>query len=285
MELRAMPSLFSLYRKIFFGRKPGWDQQPLPQLKVSTAEVPLHSANVADYAEVCGFSFDGNVLPPTYLHVLVFRLHATLFTHEAVTFPLLGLIHLNNRIECLRPVTIDEKVRLECALSDSRDNDAGLEFDVFAEVFVGDEVVWRAVSTYLYRTGKPGRARPPKASDMPWDDAAFWHLGDDLGRKYAKVSGDYNLIHLHPLLSKRFGFDRILIHGMWSKARCVAELMPQLQYPFAVDVAFKLPLFMPATVSFGAQDTPNGVAFELRDEKGRRPHLFGTIEYLSNSLQ
>ncbi|WP_156104080.1 MaoC/PaaZ C-terminal domain-containing protein [Shewanella mangrovi] len=277
-----MPSLFSLYRKIFFGRKPGWDQQPLPQLKVSTADVSLHIGNVEEYAEVCGFSFDGNVLPPTYLHVLVFRLHATLFTHESVTFPLLGLIHLANRIECLRPVTVHEQVRLECSLNDSRETDTGLEFDVFAEVFVGDEVVWRSVSTYLYRTGKPGRrARPPKASDMPWDDAVFWRLEDDLGRKYAKVSGDYNLIHLHPILSKRFGFDRILIHGMWSKARCVAELMPCIsQYPFAVDVAFKLPLFMPATVSFGAQLSANGHLFELRDEKGRRPHLLGQIEYL-----
>ncbi|PTA51763.1 dehydratase [Shewanella morhuae] len=276
-----MPSLFSLYRKIFFGRKPGWDQQPLPYIKVTTPRVILSEAKVSQYAQVCDFQFDGKVLPPTYLYVMAFRLHAVIFTHDGITFPLLGMIHLKNRIQVYRPVTINETFSFECALATSRETDSGLEFEFVSKVFVGDELVWESLSTYLYRIDVAGRrVRPPKAIDMAWETPQSWSLSDDLGRRYAKASGDYNLIHLHPVLSKRFGFDRVLAHGMWSKARCLAELMPSIgERPFTVDVTFKLPLLMPADVGFSYEKSVDKMIFELRDSKGRRPHLSGDVQF------
>lgn len=285
VELKAMPSLFSLYRKIFFGRKPGWDGQALPGIQVSCDNVVLTPASVSQYAKVCGFEFDGKHLPMTYMHVLVFRLQALIFTHSAITFPLLGMIHLRNRITSYRPLLVDEKFRLECALIDSEEADAGLTFNLVSKVWVGDELVWESVSTYLYRIEKPGkRSRPPKAEAMSWENPQQWRLSEDLGRRYAKASGDYNLIHLHPLLSKRFGFDRVLVHGMWSKARCIAAMTPEIgDRPCEVDVAFKLPLFMPADVTFAAVDSEacDSKRFELRDGRGRRPHLTGSLRFLN----
>lgn len=281
VELNAMPSLFSLYRKIFFGRKPGWDQQPLPHIKVSAPHVTVSEAKVSQYAQVCGFQFDGKVLPPTYLYVMAFRLHAVIFTHDGITFPLLGMIHLKNRIQVHRSVTVDETFSLECALTTSRETDSGLEFELVSKAFVGEELVWESLSIYLYRIDVVGRrVRPPKAIDMGWETPQSWSLSEDLGRRYAKASGDYNLIHLHPVLSKRFGFDRVLAHGMWSKARCLAELMPSIgDRPFTVDVTFKLPLLMPADVGFGYEQNANNMVFELRDSKGRRPHLSGDVQF------
>lgn len=277
-----MPSLFSLYRKIFFSRKPGWDQQPLPTIAISADKVSMQRDKVALYADVCGFDFQGDIIPPTYLYVYAFRLHAVIFTHKAITFPLLGMIHLKNTINAYRPVKTDEVINVQCSLTQSRNVDAGLEFDLLSKVYVGEELVWEALSTYLYRidTGKR-RARPPRASAMAWEDVKQWSLSDDLGLKYAKASGDYNLIHLHPLLSKRFGFEKVLAHGMWSKARCLAELMPMIkQHPFKVEVEFKLPVFMPSEVTFAFESLENGKCFEMRDVKGKRPHLHGSVMYL-----
>jgi acyl dehydratase len=282
VELATLPSLFSLYRKIFFGRKPGWDQQPLPNIMVKVQEADLVQDKLEQYAKVCGFTFDGKQLPPTYLYVLAFRLHAVIFTHDAVTFPLLGMIHLKNSIQVFRPVVVEEKLSLECELKSSELTDTGLEFELVSKAYVGDELVWQALSTYLYRIDTPGRrARPPRATDMSWDGAVTWALSEDLGRQYAKASGDYNLIHLHPLLSKRFGFERVLAHGMWSKARCIAQMMPTIgQRPFSIDVEFKLPVFMPSDVTFNSDVQDKGLRFEVRDLKGRRPHLQGQLAYL-----
>lgn len=283
VDLKAMPSLLSLYRKIFFGRKPGWDQQPLPHIHVSCPNVTLSEDKVRQYAKVCDFDFDGQMLPITYLYVMAFRLHACIFTHNAITFPLLGMIHLKNSISQYRQVRISEQFNIECALTSSQETDSGLEFELVSKVFVGDELVWESLSTYLYRIEGAGRrVRPPKASQMNWENPVNWQLNEDLGRRYAKASGDYNLIHLHPVLSKRFGFDRVLAHGMWSKARSVAQLMPQIgTRPCTVEVAFKLPLLMPAEVSFGIDsEHESGLVFELRDIKGRRPHLSGNVIFL-----
>ena len=52
VELKAMPSLLSLYRKIFFDRKPGWDEEALPQIQVRTTNVELSAKNVSDYAAI-----------------------------------------------------------------------------------------------------------------------------------------------------------------------------------------------------------------------------------------
>lgn len=286
VDLKAMPSLFSLYRKIFLGRKPGWDQQALPHIEVNCPNVGLSADKVAQYAQVCGFEFDGQKLPLTYLYVMAFRLHAVIFTHKAITFPLLGMIHLKNSITQYRSLSVDESFNLDCALTSSQQTDAGLEFTLVSKAYVGDELVWESLSTYLYRIESGGRrVRPPKASPMAWENPSEWQLNDDLGRRYAKASGDYNLIHLHPVVSKRFGFDRVLAHGMWSKARVVAALAPQIaDRPCTVDVAFKLPLLLPADVKFGfecvQEDDNDSVRFELRDSRGRRPHLSGAISYL-----
>ncbi|WP_394130355.1 MaoC family dehydratase [Shewanella maritima] len=276
-----MPSLFSLYRKIFFSRKPGWDQQPLPNIFISADNVQLAEDKVAQYAKVCEFNFDGETIPPTYLYVLAFRLHASIFTHKAITFPLLGMIHLKNSITVYRPVKMDEKLTVQCELTSSTTTDSGLEFELTSKVFVGDELVWQALSTYLYRFESKKRVRPPRASDMAWENVQHWQLSEDLGLRYAKASGDYNLIHLHPVLSKRFGFERVLAHGMWSKARSMAHLMTFVgDKPFKLDVEFKLPVFMPSEVTFGYESIEGGKRFEMRDVKGRRPHLKGELSYL-----
>ena len=90
----------------------------------------------------------------------------------------------------------------------------------------------------------------------------------------ARVSGDRNPIHLHGWSAKLFGMPRPIAHGMWLKARCLAELEPTLPDAFSVDVRFKLPLFLPAQVAFGVQD---GGGFEVRDASSGKPHLSGTI--------
>ena len=65
---------------------------------------------------------------------------------------------------------------------------------------------------------------------------------------------------------------------MWSKARCLAGLEGRLPEAYAVDVAFKLPILLPATVAFAATVAPDaGWAFSLHDARSGKPHLAGTV--------
>ena len=79
----------------------------------------------------------------------------------------------------------------------------------------------------MLRRGGGGPA-PRGLEDFDGAFVARWHLPDDLGRRYASVSGDRNPIHMHALTAKAFGFPRAIAHGMWTKARCLAALEPSL---------------------------------------------------------
>ena len=97
----------------------------------------------------------------------------------------------------------------------------------------------------------------------------------DICRRYGAVTGDRNPIHLHAWSAKLFGMPRPIAHGMWVKARCLAELGSALPDAFTVEVRFKLPLFLPAQVAFGVRDVGGG--FEVRDASSGKPHLSGTL--------
>ncbi|GLS82408.1 MaoC/PaaZ C-terminal domain-containing protein [Paraferrimonas haliotis] len=283
-QLKKLPSLLQVYRKILFSRKPGWDGKLMPNISVSLPQWKGDSVKVERYSRVCQFDHNAQYLPVTYLYTQVFRLHAIIFTNPAITIPLWGMIHLRNEIEQYRDIGFDETLRLECHLTESQVTDNGLEFELLSQAYAGQDLVWQAKSIYLYKSAqaKAKRVRPPRASGMTWDPIGQWPLQASLGREYASASGDYNLIHIHPILAKQFGFDKILAHGMWSKGRCVAALPEQYRSGACkISVEFKLPLFLPAEVSFGFEPNNDGCHFELRDGRGRRPHLVGQVERLN----
>ena len=237
----------------------------LPQREL-TREVSVDREHLAAYDRVCGFRLRDE-LPATYPHVLAFPLAMDLLTGP---FPLspLGLVHVANRIELLRPVRAHERLDLRVRASHLRPHERGTQFDMLAEAAVDGETVWRDRSTYLRREGKsPGgdrRAEQPVPS-------AVWRVPGDIGRRYASVSGDSNPIHLNRFAAKALGQPGAIAHGMWTKARCLAALEGELPEAYVVEVRFKLPLCIPGTAAFSYR----GREFEVW--AGAKPHLEGVI--------
>jgi acyl dehydratase len=200
---------------------------------------------LAHYAHVCGFTLRDE-LPPTYPHVLAFPLHIELLAKAP--FSAVGVVHIANRIVQHRPLLLGEELTLSASVSELRPHRRGRQFDFVSSARVGDELVWEDVSTNLKRgDGDESLPREPAFEAPPV--TAHWRLPDDLGRRYAAVSGDSNPIHMHALAAKAFGFPRAIVHGMWTKARCLAAL--RLPDAFAVDVRFKKPILLPSRVTFG----------------------------------
>jgi acyl dehydratase len=93
------------------------------------------------------------------------------------------------------------------------------------------------------------------------------------------VSGDRNPIHIHPLSARLFGFPTAIAHGMWTKARCLAALDPRLPDGFTVEVEFKKPILLPATVDFSEREDPGGIRFAVRGAGKGTPHLDGRVTF------
>ncbi|ASR38730.1 hypothetical protein BAY61_31215 [Prauserella marina] len=275
-ELDSAPNPASLYPKAVFGglRKSGG--AALPDIEYVRHGVVADVDAVAAYNRVCGFGL-GDELPATYPHILAFPLQMALMTEQAFPFPLLGMVHVRNRITQSRSLRLGEPLTLRVGARSLRPHEKGTQFDVVSEALVGEEPVWEDVSTYL-RRGKTGAASSGSGVQLaPPSPDAVWRVPGDIGRRYAVVSGDRNPIHLHPLTARLFGFRSAIAHGMWTKARILAAFEGRLPGEFTVDVRFKQPVLLPAKVAFTTWHTEDGWAFELWNARKPRPHASGTI--------
>ena len=254
-------------------RKTGGD---LPDLALTRHDVPVDRAHLAAYSEVCGFPLK-ETLPVTYPHMLAFGLHMAIMTDGSFPFPAIGTVHLENSITQHRPILATERLQVTARPDRLRPHPKGTVFDLLTTVHSGGEPVWEETSTFL-RLGKGDRDAASSALDgleQPESTGTAWKLAGDLGRRYAAVSGDHNPIHLYALTAKAFGFPRQIAHGMWSKARCLAALDGRLPDAVTTDVAFKKPVLLPGTVTFGSARHADGYAFALARPKDGKPHLLG----------
>ncbi len=145
----------------------------------------------------------------------------------------------------------------------------------------------------MLRRGKPDRMSVPKAgtrpstSTLPADApaSAEWKLGGDLGRRYAGVSGDRNPIHMHSLTAKPLGFPSAIAHGMWTKARALAQLESRLPDSFEAEVRFRKPVLLPARVEFASPEEGEEILFAVRDAKKGTPHLDGRVRPLTTGTK
>ena len=49
-------------------------------------------------------------------------------------------------------------------------------------------------------------------------------IPENLGRRFARASGDLNPHHLYAWTAKLLGYKKPVAHGMWTMARCLAHL-------------------------------------------------------------
>jgi acyl dehydratase len=231
--------MFTTLRAVLPGRG---DEMPADVLERS---VRVDRDALAAYAHVTGFTLRDE-LPPTYPHVLAFGLHMELLANAP--FSAVGVVHIANRITQHRPLLFGEELSLQASVSALRAHRRGRAFDLLTEVRVADELVWASAATNLKRGDGEDSARDDWAFEDP-PMTAWWTLPDDLGRRYAGVSGDHNPIHLHGWSAKPFGFPRAIAHGMWTKARCLSSL--RLPEAFTAEVRFKKPILLPSKVKFG----------------------------------
>jgi acyl dehydratase len=288
-RLDSPPGMPALYGRAALGALPGAGLLPfvggrgerLPDLQLELADVAVEPDRLAAYCRVCGFTLRDS-LPPTYPHVLSFPLQMRLMADGSFPFPLLGLVHIDNAITQHRPIRVGERVDLAVRAEDLRPHPKGRAFSLIAEARVSGDLVWSERGTILRRgSGDPDAPREPRPDALAGDAPATteWRLGDDLGRRYAAVSGDRNPIHMHSLSAKAFGFPRAIAHGMWSQARCMAQLEGRLTDSFTTRASFGKPLLLPAKVAFAVTERGDGsTGFALRDARKGTEHLLGDLQ-------
>jgi hypothetical protein len=252
---------------------------PLPQTRLIRNGVRVDRTKLRAYERVCRFPVT-DALPATYPHVLTFPLQLALMTEKSFPLALPGLVHVRNRIAVLRAIGADEPLDLQVWAERFAAHRKGATVDLCAVASSSGEQVWQGRSTYLARGAQPPDGAQESDITVPVADlhrpTAIWRVRKDAGRRYAKVSGDVNPIHLSAITAKTFGFKHAIAHGMWVKARCLAALTGRLPDALAVDVEFHKPLFLPSTVAYLTAPAEGGWDFAVSTPDGDIQHLTGT---------
>ncbi len=297
VELDHHPSMAGVFLKALcvapFRSNFITEHKVIEKTQIVMAHYKPNQDQIASYCKVCGFGQAKiNIIPISFLQTLFINILGKFITSSFFPFNPLGLIQIYQSFELKRKIFRDETLDLSCTLDCIKKTEKGFETDFVLQIRSGDEVIWQGISRYLSRTNtKKGKTKgsktDPKKSqkqkeDVFLDEKEIIEVPADTGRKYARVSGDFNPHHLYPVLARLFGFKTAIAHGMWSLARVIASLDKEygIRNGTRVEAAFKLPVFMPAIIALGyeSQDDSNEIVhFELRDKRKGLPHLKGQL--------
>ena len=276
-----LPKPYLAYPKVIQGlifKKPK-GEKVLPQVEYVVDSFKVDQKHLKAYNNVCGFKNNGYI-PAIYLAVLSQSLQMHMMTTEAFPFAILGLVHIRNQVKQYRKVGVNETLSLSCKFGELQPHDKGVQFDFITTAKVGDEVVVESLTTYLARQKIDAKvatkAAETKAADLQVQ--AEWEVSENTGRRYAMTSGDFNLIHIHAVTAKAFGFKQAIAHGMWSKAKALSSLT--LPDAYEADVWFKLPMYLPSKVEFLTAQEGKNTEFAIRNSKNKKPHVTGSVKAL-----
>jgi hypothetical protein len=286
LRLKRSPPGWRSYAGVMLRSRPPVTEVNSPRpITLSVHALRLREGEADRYSRACGF--DSRVsLPVTYPHVLAMPLHLRIFSMPEFPLRPMGLIHLTNSIDCSGELRAGQPLDIDVSAQNFRRTDPGLAFDMITEIRGKGVMLWRESCCFLARwpeslerpAGRP--QRPPKA---PKDAAVLAELPVSLRTAwdYARVSSDYNPIHLNDRAARYFGLRGAIAHGMWSLARTASDFeAEQFNGGCEFSVNFKLPIYMPSWLMLQRWSLENGSGFALRDGQGEKPHLTGTLKSL-----
>lgn len=259
----------------------GVDGSGRPVLGVQSRGVEVRWRDVEAYARVCGHGAARQV-PATYPHVLALPLQLALLLDRRFPWPLPGLVHLASSVRQWQAIEAGDVLDLAVWLDRPIAHPKGQALVLGCRVGRRGVVVWEGENVYL-RRGVPLPEGEPWPGEDARPDAArssteAWRVPADIGRRYARVSGDANPIHLHPLLARLFGFRSAIAHGMWTFARALAGL-GRLPGRLQAEAEFRAPILLPAQVRLRCEQTSgpqeSGHLWVVESADGERVHAVG----------
>lgn len=270
----ALPAMgvFTLLRALF--KRP---RHPLPaSLPEIVTEYRLDRLPLEDIARYrAAFGFQGEHVPLTWWYLPAQRAHLATMLDPRFPFRIAGLVHMENALEAHGSMAPGQPLVLRTVLRLPPPSSSGALRCVLETTGSADGVpVFTCTSTYLVRRGRPGGPKQAEAAPALSGAAlAQWTLDAAAGRRYARLSGDWNPIHLYRRSARLMGMRAPIIHGMHTlAASCAALESAGGRHATRIDCRFRAPVVLGSTVTL---QVASGTG-EFIVESGGKPAVTGS---------
>lgn len=245
----------------------------LPELASSYRLEQLPVGDIARYR--AAFGFEGEHLPLNWWYLLAQRAHLATMLAPGFPFRIVGLVHMDNALRAYQapapgqPLLVDTVLRL---LPPSSSGALRCTLDTTGS---SDGVpVFGCTSTYLIRRGSRSSAKQLESVTPQGASLTQWTLGVDAGRRYARLSGDWNPIHLTRWSARLMGMRAPIIHGMHTLASACAALERSAgRHALAIDCRFRAPVALGSTAALSF----DAVSGEFVVAAAGKPAVTGSI--------
>jgi hypothetical protein len=235
--------LISLWSALF--KRGRADQLPdgiLPSLQTDFILARIDPSHVARYNALLGFA--AGTLPVTYYYLLSQRAHLATLLSKGFPFRVAGMVHVENSLveaqtpDPFHPLHLSTTVAIAPATASG-----AVHCELVTVAMQEDVLVFTCTSKYLAKRGRRKGVPAATRDTIEGKRIGGWAVGGSLGRAYARVSGDWNPIHLWRWSARLMGLRRPIIHGMHSVAAACALLeQGGAQRVTAVTAHFKSPI-------------------------------------------
>ncbi|MCD2515846.1 hypothetical protein LQ564_05895 [Massilia sp. G4R7] len=250
-------------------------RHPAPATELTSAyrldHLPLDE--IARYRTA--FGFDDARIPLTWWYLPAQRAHLATMLAPGFPFRIAGLVHMDNALRAHCEPVPGQALLIETVLRFPPPSSSGALRCVLETTGSADgEPVFSCTSTYLVRRGAGGGKRHEDAAAPQGPALAQWRLDAAAGRRYARLSGDWNPIHLAGWSARLMGMRAPIIHGMHTLAAGCAALEQETgKHARAIDCRFRMPVALGSSVSLSF----DAAAREFVVAAGGKPAVTGSI--------
>jgi len=238
-----------------------------PYLNVIMENASIDRANLLLYRNLTGYEDDGK-LPVLYPHAIASPIYMFMLSQREFPLNLLGALHVKNRIISYRPISEKESFTIDVKLENSKILNNGVEFDFSVILSQRDEILWKGITTWFKRGNFGHSNEKLNTFDtlVPIERGKFFcelEIPEDIGKRFAKVTGDYNPIHISPFMARLFGLKKNIAHAMWF-CGYVGRKLSHLKKnnPVQIDLAFKSPIFVGSKATVISESRGENLRFD-----------------------
>ena len=227
--------------------------------KKSLAEFSSFSLNFkpveANLSQVADFQrmFEMQTILPSFVFVQAFPYIVQTLVKSAIPSRLIGLVHLSAHITQHSRHDFSRPSEIEVTMAKAENTEKGIAYHVVCQFMQQGKKTLMNENVFLAKANIKSQSKVGMLTNLD-DGRSSQIIADhkvtaELAWQYAKLSKDFNPIHINPWLAKLLGMKTSLIHGMynchWALSRLSSDMLASSD---VIRVEFKRPCFLPSDI-------------------------------------